>query len=267
VVRRTRFVVARLAAAGALALGCAGSTVLARGPVGFAAARAQLVSSLAPASGLTLPPLPADCIPASTGAQPQLGAYATFTGSLTINNAYGQVANATISGSICGVATVINRPPNMCTSPPGQNASVQLAVPADGEHFDVPDVNVTLVPGLSIPISHIVVVPTPINAIVCAVAAAGPITQVVTATIPAGATTFGATCYLTVTVPLQSQIYGPLGDFQITGTSLPFVLPPANPSPTCPSNLTGALNKLLGLPLPQPAGEIKISGTGVAYQP
>jgi hypothetical protein len=259
-----------LAVTGALAAGCAGSTGragVAGTASGFAASRAQLVSSLRQASSLTLPPLPADCIPATTGAQPQLGAYATFSGSLKITNPYGEVANATISGSICGVATVINRPPNMCTSPPGQYASVQLNIPADGEQFNLPGVNVTLVPGLSIPISHIVVVPTAITAIVCGVAAPGPITQVVTATIPAGASTFGATCYLTVTVPLRAEIYGPLGGFNILASNLPFVLPAATPSPTCPSNLTAALNKLLALPLPQPAGEITISGTGIAYQP
>jgi hypothetical protein len=255
---------------GAVVAACAGSTPRA-GPAhpatGFDAARTQLVASLRSASSLTLPPLPTDCIPAAAGAQPQLGAYATFSGSLTINNSYGQVANATISGSICGVATVINRPPSMCTSPPGQSASVQLNIPADGEQFNLPGVNVTLVPGLSIPISHITIVPTAITAVVCAVAAPGPITQVVTATIPAGATTFGATCYLTVTVPLRAEIYGPLGNFQIIGSNLPFVIPPATPSPTCPANLTGALNKLLALPLAQPAGEISISGTGMAYQP
>lgn len=234
---------------------------------GFATARTKLVSSLRAASSLTLPPLPADCIPATSGPQIQLGAYATFSGNLTIINPYGQMANASLSGSICGVATVINRPANTCTSPPGQNASVELYIPADGEQFNIPGVNVTLVPGLSIPISHITVTPTAITAVVCAVAAPGPITQVVTATIPAGASTLGATCYITATVPLQSMIYGPLGNFQIQGSNLPFVLPTATPSPTCPSNLTGALNKLLGLPLSQPAGEISITGNGIAYQP
>jgi hypothetical protein len=254
-----------------LASACAGSSVRAApggtSTVNFDAARARLVASLHQASSLTLPPLPADCIPATTGAQPQLGVYATFNGSLTINNPYGQVATATVSGSICGVATVINRPPNQCTAPPGQFASVQLSIPSDGEQFNIPGVNVALVPGLSIPISHITVVPTAITAVVCAVAAPGPIKQVVTATIPAGASTFGATCYLSVSVPLQSQIYGPLGDFQIIGSNLPFVIQPASPSATCPSNLTTALNNLLALPLPQPAGEINISGTGMAYQP
>lgn len=276
--RRTRFLLVALAVAAALAVAPTGSSVLtgstgSTGSVGstgstrFGAARTRLISALQPASSLTLPPLPADCIPAATGAQPQLGVYATFSGSLTITNPYGQVANATIGGSICGVATVINRPPNQCTSPPGQFASVQLNVPADGEQFAIPGVNITLVPGLSIPISHIVVVPTPIAAVVCAVAAPGPIMQVVTATLPAGASTFGATCYLTVSVPLRSEIYGPLGSFQISGSSLPFVIPAASPSATCPANVTAALNNLLALPLAQPAGEITISGTGIAYQP
>jgi len=224
-------------------------------------------SSLLSASAITLPPLPPDCIPSSTGSQPQIGVYATFSGTATINSPYGPIANATLSGSVCGIATVINRPSNECTSPPDQYASLQLDLPADGEHIDIPAVNITLFPNLPIPITHITVVPTAITATVCAVAAAGPIKQTVTASLPADAQTFGASCVLTATVPVTAEIYGPLSGFTISGSNLPFVIPAIQPSPNCPANLTSVADQLLGLPLAQPANEIAITGTGLAYQP
>ena len=168
---------------------------------------------------------------------------------------------------ICGIATVINRPATECTSPPDQHASLHLNLPADGEHIDIPAVNITMFPNLSIPITHITVVPTAITATVCAVAASGPIKQTVTASLPADAQVFGASCVLTATVPVRVEIYGPLSDFTISGTNLPFVIPPLQPSPSCTSNLTSVADKLLGLPLAQPANEITITGTGLAYQP
>jgi hypothetical protein len=247
------------------------------GPVrAGAAARAQsrlrntsgeLVSSLRLASAVNLPPLPPDCIPSSTGSQPQIGAYATFHGTATIKSPYGPIADATLSGNICGIATVINRPSNDCTSPPEQYASLHLDLPADGEHIDIPAVNITMFPKLSIPITHITVVPTSITATVCAVAAPGPIKQTVTASLPADAQVFGASCVLTATVPVKVEIYGPLSGFNISGTNLPFVIPPLKPSPSCPSNVTSVADKLLALPLAQPANEITITGTGLAYQP
>jgi hypothetical protein len=236
----------------------------------FDVARAELVSSLKPASAISLPPLPPDCIPATGGSQPQLGAYVTFTGNVTLNNAYGQIANGTITGTVCGVATVINRPPGQCTSPPGQLASVQLYVPADGENISLPNgINLTLVPGLTIniPGKQITVLKTPIVAVVCGIAAPGPIKQTVTASLPAQANAFGATCTLTTTVPLTASVYGPLGNFHISGSNGPFVIPPLQPSSGCPSSLTNAADKLLQLPLAQPAGEITVSGSGLAYQP
>jgi hypothetical protein len=193
--------------------------------------------------------------------------YATFSGTATINSPYGPIANATLNGSVCGIATVINRPSGECTSQPVQDASLQLNLPADGEHINIPAVNITLFPNLPIPITHVTVVPTPITAIVCAVAASGPIKQTVTASLPVDAQTFGASCVLTATVPVAAQIYGPLSDFTISGTNLPFVLPSIQPSPSCPSNLTSVAGKLLGLPLSQAANEITITGTGLAYQP
>jgi hypothetical protein len=230
-------------------------------------ASGELISSLHQASAINLPPLPADCIPSSTGSQPQIGAYATFSGTITIKSPYGPIADATLSGSICGIATVINRPPNECTSPPGQLAALHLNLPADGEHIDIPAVNITMFPNLSIPITHITVVPTAISATVCAVAAPGPINQTVTASLPADAQVFGASCVLTATVPVKVQIYGPLSGFTISGTNLPFVIPPLHPSPSCTSNITSVADKLLALPLAQPANEISIKGTGLAYQP
>jgi len=249
-------------------VGCSGRGTVAPGPRSkLQIARGELVSSLSPASALNLPPLPPDCIPSSTGSQPQIGVYATFSGTADINSPYGSIANATLSGSICGIATVINRPSNVCTSPPGQNAALQLNLPADGENIDIPGVNVTLFPNLPIPITHITVVPTTITSIVCAVAASGPIKQTVTATLPVDAQVFGASCVIAATVPVAAEIYGPLSDFTISGTNLPFVIPPLAPSPSCPSNLTNVADKLLSLPLAQPANEITITGTGLAYQP
>jgi hypothetical protein len=227
----------------------------------------ELISSLRMASTINLPPLPSDCIPSSTGSQPQIGVYATFTGTATIKSPYGPIADATLSGSICGKATVINRPTKECTSPPGQYASLHLNLPADGEHIDIPAVNITMFPRLSIPIAHITVVPTAITATVCAVAAPGPIKQTVTASLPADAQVFGASCVLTATVPVNAEIYGPLSGFTISGTNFPFVIPRLHPSPRCPSNLTSVADKLLSLPLAQPANEITIKGTGLAYQP
>lgn len=239
----------------------------ARPESGSHAANGELVSSLRAASSVNLPPLPPDCIPSSTGSQPQIGAYATFTGSVTIKSPYGPIADASLSGSVCGIATVINRPPGDCTSPGGQDASLHLNLPADGEHIDIPGVNITMIPNLSIPITHITVVPTAITATVCAVAAPGPIKQTVTATLPADAQVFGASCVLTASVPVRVEIYGPLSGFTITGTNLPFVIPPLRSSPSCTSNLTSVADKLLGLPLAQPANEITITGHGLAYQP
>ena len=197
-------------------------------------ASGELISSLHAATAVNLPLLPADCIPSSTGSQPQIGVYATFTGKATINSPYGPIANATLSGSICGIATVVNRPPGQCTSPPGQYASLHLYLPADGEHIDIPAVNITMFPNLSIPISHISVVPTAITATVCAVAAPGPVKQTVTASLPADANVFGANCVLAATVPVKVEIYGPLSGFTISGTNLPFVIPPLRSSPSCP---------------------------------
>jgi hypothetical protein len=230
-------------------------------------ANGELVSSLRTASAINLPPLPPDCIPSSTGSQPQIGVYATFSGAITIKSPYNPIAEATLSGSVCGIATVINRPPNECTSPPGQGASLRLNLPADGEHIAIPAVNITMIPNLSIPITHITVVPTPITAIVCAVAAPGPIKQTVIASLPADAKVFGASCVLRTTVPVKAEIYGSLGGFTISGTNLPFVIPPLQPSPSCTSNVTSVAGKLLGLPLAQPANELTITGTGLAYQP
>jgi hypothetical protein len=230
-------------------------------------ASGELVSSLHTASAINLPALPADCIPSSTGSQPQIGAYATFSGAATIKSPYGPIANAGLSGSICGIATVINRPPNQCTSPPGQYASLHLYLPADGEHIAIPAVNITMLPGLSIPITHITVVPTAISATVCAVAAPGPIKQTVTASLPAEAQVFGASCVLATTVPIKVEIYGPLNGFTISGTNLPFVIPPLRSSASCPSNVTSVADKLLSLPLAQPANEITVTGHGLAYQP
>jgi hypothetical protein len=89
----------------------------------------------------------------------------------------------------------------------------------------------------------------------------------VTASLPVDAQVFGASCVLTATVPVNVEIYGPLGGFTISGTNLPFVIPPLRPSPSCPSDVTSVADKLLGLPLAQPANEINIAGTGLAYQP
>ncbi len=230
-------------------------------------ASGELISSLLLASAINLPPLPSDCIPSSTGSQPQIGTYATFTGSVTIKSPYGPIADATLRGSICGIATVINRPPNACTSPPGQYTALHLNLPADGEHIDIPSVNITMLPNLSIPITHITVIPTSITTTVCAVAAPGPIKQTVTASLPADAQVLGASCVLAATVPVKVEIYGPLSGFTISGTNLPFVIPPLRHSPSCPSDLTFVADKLLGLPLAQPANEITITGTGLAYQP
>jgi hypothetical protein len=249
------------------ACGSVRATVTSRSPSRLQTVKGELISSLRMASAVNLPPLPADCIPSSSGSQPQIGAYATFTGAATIKSPYGPIANATPSGSICGIATVINRPPGECTSPPGQDASLHLDLPADGEHIDIPDVNITMFPNLSIPISHISVVPTAITATVCAVAAPGPIKQTVTASLPADANVFGANCVLAATIPIKVEIYGPLSGFTISGTNLPFVIPPLRASPTCPSNVTSVADKLLALPLAQPANEITITGTGFAYQP
>ncbi|MFZ0667404.1 MAG: hypothetical protein WAM97_16740 [Acidimicrobiales bacterium] len=232
------------------------------------ASRGELVSSLRMASDINLPPLPADCIPSSSGSQPQIGVYATFTGTATIKSPYGPIANANLSGSVCGIATVINTPPGDCNSPAGaQSASLGLNLPADGVNIVIPAVNITMIPNLSIPITHISVVPTAINATVCAVAAPGPIKQTVTASLPADAQIFGGSCVLTATVPVSVEIYGPLSGFTISGTNLPFTIPPLQPSPSCPSNVTSVADKLLALPLAQPANEITITGTGLAYQP
>ena len=249
------------------ACGSMRSGVAARTPSRLQNASGELISSLRLASAISLPPLPSDCIPSSTGSQPQIGAYATFNGAATIKSPYGPIANATLSGSICGIATVINRPSNECTSPPDQDASLDLKLPADGEHIDIPAVNITMFPNLSIPISHISVIPTAINATVCGVAASGPIKETVTASLPADANVFGASCVLTATVPVKVEIYGPLSGFTISGTNLPFVIPPLRSSPSCPSNVTSVADKLLALPLAQPANEITITGNGLAYQP
>jgi hypothetical protein len=249
------------------ACGSVHPSVISRHVSKLQAAGGELTSSLRTASAINLPPLPADCIPSSTGSQPQIGVYATFKGTVTIKSPYGPIADATLSGSICGVATVINRPPNACTSPPGEFAALHLNLPADGEHISIPAVNITMFQNLSIPITHITIIPTAITATVCAVAAPGPIKQTVTATLPADAQPFGSSCVLKATVPVSVEIYGPLSGFTITGTNLPFVIPPLQPSPTCPSNLTSVADKLLGLPLPQPAHEVSITGTGLAYQP
>jgi hypothetical protein len=229
-------------------------------------ATGELISSLQVATAINLPPLPTDCIP-TTGSQPQIGVYATFSGTATINSPYGPIANASLSGSVCGIATVINRPANDCKLPSGQYASLLLHLPADGEHITIPSVNITMFRNLSIPITHIIVVPTPINAIICAITASGPIKQTVTASLPVEAQTFGASCVIATTVPLSAEVYGPLGGFTISGTNLPFVIPPLKSSSTCPSDLTSVADKLLALPLAQPANEISIRGTGVAYQP
>lgn len=230
-------------------------------------ASGELISSLRSASAIDLPPLPTDCIPSATGSQPQIGAYAKFSGTITIKSPYGPIADATLSGSVCGVATVINRPANECPPPANQHASLHLNLPADGEHIDIPAVNIIMFPNLPIPITHITVVPTPITATVCAVPAPGPIKVTVTASLPADAKVFGASCVLTATVPVEAEIYGPLSGFTISGTNLPFVIPPLQPSPTCTSNLTSVADKLLALPLAQPANEITLTGTGFAYQP
>jgi hypothetical protein len=227
----------------------------------------SLVSSLRLASAINLPPLKADCIPSSSGSQPQIGVYATFRGNATIKSPYGPIANASLSGSVCGIATVINRPPNDCNSQPVQDAALELNLPADGEHIDIPAVNITMIPDVSIPITHITVLATAINAIVCAVAAPGPIKQTVTASLPADAQVFGGSCVLKATVPVSVEIYGPLSGFTISGTNLPFTIPPLQPSSSCPSNVTSVADKLLALPLAQPADEITITGTGLAYQP
>jgi hypothetical protein len=234
---------------------------------GLHGATAELISSLRMASAINLPPLKSDCIPSTSGSQPQIGVYATFSGTATIKSPYGPIANATLSGSICGIATVINRPAGQCTSPPDQYASLHLYLPADGEHIAIPSVNITMFPNLSIPITHISVVPTAIAATVCAVAAPGPIKQTVTASLPANANVFGANCILAATVPVQVEIYGPLSGFTISGTNLPFVIPPLRSSSSCPSDVTSTADKLFGLPLAQPADEITIKGTGLAYQP
>jgi hypothetical protein len=224
------------------------------------------MSSLLRASAVDLPALPQDCIPV-VGSQPQIGVYATFTGNATINSPYGQIAKATLTGWVCGIATVINRPPGQCVTPPGQYASVQLDIPANGVNVTIPSVDVTMIPGLSIPITHISVLPVPITAIICGVAAPGPIKQTVTAALPAETNTFAARCVLAATVPVNAEIYGRIRDFTISGSNGAFTLPAIQASSNCPSNLTAVANKLLALPLAQPASEITINGTGVAYQP
>jgi hypothetical protein len=212
-----------------------------------------------------LPPLPADCIP-KNGIQVQLGVYATFSGAtLAVTTPDGPEAAATVSGSFCGIGTVVNPPAHSC--PPGTPAAVQLHVPSDGQVFDLPGVEITMVPGLTPEVTHTQIVPSAITAVVCALAASGPLKVGLTATLSASASLFGATCIIgPLSVPLTGTIYGPLSGFTFTFTAGKFAIPAASPTATCPSNVTTALNQLFSFPLAAGNYLGPLSGTGLVYQ-
>jgi len=229
------------------------------------ASRARLTSSVRPAADITLPPLPADCVPQNE-IQVQLGVYAMFTGSFTVIGPHGPQLSASVSGWFCGIGTVINPPPGAC--PSGTLAAVQLYIPTNGQVFNIPGVEITMVPGLTPEVANTRIVPQPITTVVCAVATnpAGPLHVVLTASITAAAGLFGASCDIgPLRIPLSGIIYGPLSGFSFVFASNPFGIPAASPTGYCPSNVTTALNRLFGFPLAPGGAKISLSGTGEVY--
>lgn len=263
--------------------------------------KAMLTSLFGALPTLVPPPqLPADCIPASSGVQVQLGAYATFSGVLSIDAPTGgQMVAADITGTLCGKGVVIDAPgPPVC--PAGTAAGVELNIPADGETFNLqpaasveltlprPGGNPPYVPGITITVMHTQVNPAPISAVVCAGAAApGPLEapcyippgrsapcNPLSISASASASLLGADCVLGVTVPVRGSIYGPLSSFTVDFANEPFSIALPAPTAQCPSSVTGAIGSLLEFPTnsgggyePLPPGltHISISGNGVAY--
>jgi hypothetical protein len=239
------------------------------------------------------PNLPADCIPSSAPPQIQLGAYATFSGNLIIDAPRGgQMVAAHITGTLCGIGVVINAPsPPFC--PAGTPAGVQLNIPADGETFNlVPSqsVELTMIPGFTITVSHTQINPTPISAVVCAGAGApGPLEapcyippghpapcSPLSISASASASLLGADCVLGVTVPIRGSIYGPLTGFTVDFANEPFSIGLPKPTTLCPLYVTNAIGSLLQFPLNSAGGyegltpglaHINITGNGVAYYP
>lgn len=263
--RRRRLTALRAAAATALLAGCAGAV---NGTHALTSDRNSTpkvrVASSAVTADLAIPPLPADCIP-KPGIQIQLGAYATFSGSFTVDGPYGPELSAGVSGSFCGIGTVVNPPRAVC--PAGTSVATQLYVPADGQTFHLPGVDITMVPGVTPEVEQTTVVPQPITAVVCAVVSTGPLQVDLTASISAAAGLFGASCVIgPLDVPLRGSIDGPLSDFQFTFGSGPFGIPAATPTARCPSSVTTALNSLFTFPLSVGSAHISLSGTGEVYQ-
>jgi len=263
-----------------------------RGANGAPSQKAFLTSLFGSLPTLAPPPqLPADCIPAATGVQIQLGAYATFSGTISIDAPTGgQMVAVHVTGTLCGKGVVIDAPsPPMC--PAGTAAGVELNIPADGETFNlVPaaSIELTTIPGLTITVTHTQVNPTPISAVVCAGAAApGPVEapcyippghappcNPLSISASASASLLGADCVLAVTVPVRGSIYGPLSGFTVDFGNEPFSIALPAPTAQCPSYVTGAIGSLLQFPtnsggtygaLPPGRTHVSIGGYGLCF--
>lgn len=282
-----RLALAAVLLAAALA-GCGGAGRAASKP-GAHGERARLIALFGALPTFAPPPnLPADCVPLASGVQIQLGAYATFSGSLSIDTPTGQqMVAAHISGSLCGKGFVVNPPaPPQC--PAGTPAGVELTIPPDGEVFDLPGVQLTAIPGLTITVTHTTITPTPISAVLCAgEGAPGPLEAPCYVTqghappcLPlrvaaqASASLLGTDCVISVTVPVRASIWGPLSGFTVDAVNEPFSLNLPTPTSSCPPYLDDAIGSLLDFPKnaagdyePLTPGLIHLSilGTGVAY--
>jgi hypothetical protein len=206
--------------------------------------------------------LPEDCIPGQQGAQIQLGAYATFAGSLSIVGPYGPEASAQVSGDFCGTADIVEVPPIQCA----ESLAVELNIPADGQDFNLPGVDISLVPGITPEVTDTHIIAEPIHTLICVSNTPGAIKLDLSVSVSTAASLFGATCIVgPVTLPLTGVLFGPLSGFTFQLRSSSFGIPVANPTVDCPSNVTSQLNQLLDFPLSPGASTVSLSGNGTAY--
>jgi hypothetical protein len=214
--------------------------------------------STAAARALTLP---ADCRP-HRGDPIQLGVVATFGGSAQVGPA---IAVTALSGTICGVATVVSAPPG---EPGDPVACVSIRVPADGITLRPPTVEITSVPHLSPVIGGTRVTIDPLLALFCTSAAPGPLVLRTSASVSATAHVFGLSCAVGLSgVPITASVTGPLSAVTINITSGPFAVPGPTSTPSCPSGVTAALDKLVGLPLAPGLATLSLHASGAIYRP
>ena len=209
---------------------------------------------------LTSSDLPDDCVPNPAGppnSTYQLGLVGTAangalsTGSATVSH---------VNAKFCGIVTLVTGTP-----PCGATGSVNS--PTDGQEYGPLSILLTLVPKMDPTIGLVANPGTITGGFSCSSSQNGLPVALNANVSGSTAPLFGVSCTIRATIPLTGAVSGPLTATTATLTSNNLIVPPVQPTATCPAPVAANVDAIAGLPLSPGQSSATFPVMASLYQP